>query len=135
LVYGTGRLIDNNEGVNVKSSFYGGRIRAKTAELRLDVFAVKPIEQNTGTFDDRPSSQQTFWGNQHERIALAGGLGHRVQRFQLTGEPVRYSRAYVLPVYFFFATLPFRTAARTAASRSRYHKSVALHSAASCPAP
>ena len=23
LVYGTGRLVDNNEGVNVKSSFYG----------------------------------------------------------------------------------------------------------------
>jgi len=62
LVYGTGRLIDNNEGVNVKSSFYGGRIIAKTEALRLDVFAVKPSEQNTGTFDDRPSSQQTFWG-------------------------------------------------------------------------
>jgi hypothetical protein len=26
------------------------------------VFGVKPTEQNTGTFDDRPSSQQTFWG-------------------------------------------------------------------------
>jgi Alginate export len=62
LVYGTGRLIDNNEGVNVKSSFYGGRVIAKTAELRLDVFAVKPTEQNTGTFDDRPSSHQTLWG-------------------------------------------------------------------------
>jgi hypothetical protein len=23
---------------------------------------VKPTEQNTGTFDDRPTSQQTFWG-------------------------------------------------------------------------
>jgi hypothetical protein len=62
IVYGTGRLVDNNEGVNVKSSFYGARIIAKTETLRLDVFCVKPTEENTGTFDDRPSSQQTFWG-------------------------------------------------------------------------
>ena len=62
MVYGTGRLADNNEGVNVKSSFYGARIIARTELLRLEVFCVKPTEQNTGTFDDRPSSQQTFWG-------------------------------------------------------------------------
>jgi len=62
LVYGTGRLVDNNEGVNVKSSFYGARIIAHSETLRLEVFGVKPTEQNTGTFDDRPSSQQTFWG-------------------------------------------------------------------------
>jgi hypothetical protein len=48
--------------VNVKSSFYGARINAKTELFRLDVFAVKPNEQNTGTFDDRPNPQQTFWG-------------------------------------------------------------------------
>ena len=62
LVYGTGRLVDNNEGVNVKSSFYGARIIAQTQALRLEAFGVKPTEQNTGTFDDRPTSQQTFWG-------------------------------------------------------------------------
>ncbi len=62
LVYGTGRLVDNNEGVNVKSSFNGARIIARTETLRLEVFGVKPTEQNTGTFDDRPTSQQTFWG-------------------------------------------------------------------------
>jgi hypothetical protein len=62
LVYGTGRLVDNNEGVNVKSSFYGARIIARTELFRLEVFGVKPTEENTGTFDDRPNSQQTFWG-------------------------------------------------------------------------
>lgn len=62
LVFGTGRLVDNNEGVNVKSSFYGARLIAKTETLRLEVFGVKPTEENTGTFDDRPTSQQTFWG-------------------------------------------------------------------------
>src|SRR5262249_2036385 len=62
LVYGTGRLVDNNEGVNVKSSFYGARVIARTETMRVDVFGVKPTEENTGTFDDRPNSQQTFWG-------------------------------------------------------------------------
>jgi hypothetical protein len=62
LVYGTGRLVDNNEGVNVKSSFYGARLIAKTETLRLEVFGVKPTNENTGTFDDGPSLQQTFWG-------------------------------------------------------------------------
>jgi hypothetical protein len=62
LVYGTGRLVDNNEGVNVKTSFYGARVIAHTEALRLEVFGVKPTESNTGTFDDRPTSQQTFWG-------------------------------------------------------------------------
>jgi hypothetical protein len=62
LVYGTGRLVDNNEGVNVKSSFYGGRIILRRDDLRLDVFGTLPTELNTGTFDDRPNPQQTFWG-------------------------------------------------------------------------
>ena len=62
LVYGTGRLVDNNEGVNVKSSFYGARVIAHTELFRLEVFGVKPTELNTGTWDDPPTSQQTFWG-------------------------------------------------------------------------
>jgi len=62
MVYGTGRLVDNNEGVNVKSSFYGARVIAKTETLRLEVFGVKPTNENTGTIDDGPSLQQTFWG-------------------------------------------------------------------------
>jgi hypothetical protein len=62
LVYGTGRLIDNNEGLTVKSSFYGAKLIAKTETLELDLFAVKPTDLNNGTLDDRPSSQQTFWG-------------------------------------------------------------------------
>jgi hypothetical protein len=62
MVFGTGRLVDNNEGVNVKSSFYGARVIAHTEMLRLEVFGVQPTEINTGTFDDWPSLQQTFWG-------------------------------------------------------------------------
>ena len=36
IVYGTGRLVDNNEGVNVKSSFYGARLIAQTQTLHLE---------------------------------------------------------------------------------------------------
>jgi hypothetical protein len=62
LVFGSGRLVDNNEGVNVKSSFYEARVIIRMETLRLDVFGALPTELNTGTFDDRPSSEQTFWG-------------------------------------------------------------------------
>jgi Alginate export len=55
IVFGIGRLVDNNEGPNVKLSFYGARIIAKTETLRLELFGVKPTEENTETFDDRPN--------------------------------------------------------------------------------
>ena len=62
IVYGTGRLVDNNEGVNVKVELLRRKNHRQTETLRLEMFGVKPTEQNTGTFDDRPTSQQTFWG-------------------------------------------------------------------------
>jgi hypothetical protein len=62
LVYGAGRLLDDNEGVNVKSSFDGIRLIAKNEWARVDAFAVKPTNLNTGILDDGPSRTQTLWG-------------------------------------------------------------------------
>ena len=91
LVYGTGRLVDNDEGVNVKSSFYGARIIAKTETLRLDVFGVKPTEQNTGTFDDRPTSQQTFWGA-YGTVPLRL-VDQKDRRISITSDSIRRARS------------------------------------------
>src|SRR5580700_11079404 len=44
VVFGSGRLMDNNEGPNVKLSFDGFRAIAEGAHARLDVFALKPVE-------------------------------------------------------------------------------------------
>jgi hypothetical protein len=63
IVLGSGRLLDNNEGPNVKLSFDGFRLIAESAHVRLDLFAVKPVESNLGWFDDVPNHAQSLWGS------------------------------------------------------------------------
>jgi len=62
LVFGSGRLVDDNEGVNVKSSFDGARLFADTGTVQVSLFATRPAESNTGPFDDSPNHRQSFWG-------------------------------------------------------------------------
>ena len=62
VVLGSGRLLDNNEGPNVKLSFDGVRVIAATESARLDVFVLKPVDENPGFFDDNPIYQRTVWG-------------------------------------------------------------------------
>jgi hypothetical protein len=63
VVLGSGRLFDNNEGPNVKLSFDGFRLIAEGAHVRLDLFAVKPVENNLGWFDDVPNHAESLWGS------------------------------------------------------------------------
>jgi alginate export protein len=63
VVLGTGRLFDNNEGPNVKLSFDGFRAIAESANVRLDLLAVKPEQNNSGFFDDVPNHAETAWGS------------------------------------------------------------------------
>jgi hypothetical protein len=63
VVFGTGRLFDNNEGPNVKLSFDGGRLITQTERFRWDNFVVKPVINNVGFFDDVPKHGQTAWGS------------------------------------------------------------------------
>jgi hypothetical protein len=63
VVLGSGRLFDNNEGPNVKLSFDGVRWITQTSHLRWDVFALKPVEDNFGFFDDAPNPRETAWGS------------------------------------------------------------------------
>jgi hypothetical protein len=63
IVLGTGKLFDDNEGLNVKLSFDGVRLIAQSRSVRWDVFAAKPVEDNPGFFDDGPIHTQTTWGS------------------------------------------------------------------------
>jgi hypothetical protein len=63
VVLGSGRLFDNNEGPTVKLSFDGLRFIAETAHLRVDLFALKPVEDNPGFFDDVPDHRESVWGS------------------------------------------------------------------------
>jgi alginate export protein len=62
VVLGTGRLIDDDEGVNVRSAFDGVRVGYDKPKGRIDLFAVKPVETNPGAWDDIPDPRITLWG-------------------------------------------------------------------------
>ena len=63
IVFGSGRLFDNNEGPNVKLSFDGARSITETSTFRWDNFLAKPVQNNAGFFDDTPNHAQTTWGS------------------------------------------------------------------------
>jgi hypothetical protein len=63
VVLGSGRLFDNNEGPNVKLSFDGFRAIAEREDVRLDLFALRPAEDDDeGYFDDVPNHARSVWG-------------------------------------------------------------------------
>ena len=62
IVLGTGRLLDDNEGVNVRSAFDGVRIGYDKPKGRIDLIVVKPVETNPGAWDDVPNPAITLWG-------------------------------------------------------------------------
>jgi hypothetical protein len=63
VVFGTGRLFDNNEGPNVKLSFDGARLIIQTVHIRWDNFVLKPVQDSSGFFDDAPNDGQMTWGS------------------------------------------------------------------------
>lgn len=62
IVEGRGRLLDNNEGPTVKLSFDGFKLRYASNKGNVDLFAVKPVNDNPGFFDDAPIHTQSLWG-------------------------------------------------------------------------
>ena len=62
IVLGTGRLLDDNEGVNVRSAFDGFRVGYDKPKGRIDLIAVKPVEINPGAWDDITNPAVTLWG-------------------------------------------------------------------------
>jgi len=62
VVLGTGRLLDDNEGVNVRSAFDGIRVGYDKPKGRVDLIAIKPVEINPGAWDDVPNSGITLLG-------------------------------------------------------------------------
>jgi Alginate export len=62
LSFGSQRLVSVRSGPNVRQSFDGATLIVRPGSWRLDTFAVKPVETNTGVFDDSPDHARTFWG-------------------------------------------------------------------------
>ena len=62
LEYGSGRLIDVREGVNVRLSFDGFMVKSKIDSWQIDGFAMRPDLDKPGFFDNAPNHAVGFWG-------------------------------------------------------------------------
>jgi hypothetical protein len=63
LKLGSSRLVSVRESPNVHRAFDGLRAAwITTGHERIDAFYVRPVFPESGTFDDRSSSAQEFWG-------------------------------------------------------------------------
>jgi hypothetical protein len=60
--FGSGRLVDNRDGPNVRLAFDGIALIWKKASWDLTGFATKPVLNGTGFFDAAPEHGTTFWG-------------------------------------------------------------------------
>lgn len=63
LAFGSGRLVSEREGPNLRRAFDGIRaILAQPGGPRLDAFVTRPVQPLRGGFDDRTNPGEAFWG-------------------------------------------------------------------------
>jgi len=60
--YGSGRLIDVRDGVNLRLSFDAARLLLNSGDWEVDSWWGKPVLNRTGVFDDIPDPARSFWG-------------------------------------------------------------------------
>jgi len=60
--YGSGRLIDVREGVNLRRSFDAARLLFRLGDWSVDGFWSKPVNNRPGVFDDVPYPNLSLWG-------------------------------------------------------------------------
>jgi hypothetical protein len=62
LLFGWQRLIAVREGPNVRRAFDGVRVSDRIGDVAVDAFAVRPVVNNPGTFDDVANTAQRLSG-------------------------------------------------------------------------
>jgi hypothetical protein len=62
LKFGEGLIVSPREGPNIRQAWDGGWFFYTTPGLRIDVLAVRPVEDKAGWFEDTASPQQQLWG-------------------------------------------------------------------------
>ena len=62
LLFGYQRLIAVREGPNVRRDFDGLRFNDHIGDATLDLLTVRPVNDNTGVFDDHTNQNQILWG-------------------------------------------------------------------------
>lgn len=62
MAFGSQRLVAIRDAPNVRRNFDGIRFGGMFGDVRLDIFATRPVELREDRFDDRSDSEQALWG-------------------------------------------------------------------------
>ncbi len=62
IALGSENLVSTRDGRNIRNSFDGVRLTWVKRDWTVDAFALKPVLNNSGYFDDPPSHGNSFWG-------------------------------------------------------------------------
>lgn len=62
MAFGSQRLVAIRDAPNVRRNFDGIRMGGTFGNVRLDIFATRPVELLEDRFDDRSNREQAFWG-------------------------------------------------------------------------
>ena len=62
IALGSENLVSTRDGRNIRNSFDGVRVTWVKRDWTVDAFALKPVLNNSGYFDDPPSHSNSFWG-------------------------------------------------------------------------
>jgi hypothetical protein len=60
--YGSGRLIDVRNGLNLRMYFDGAKVAYASSDLKLDAFVLAEAIVNTGIFDNKSTRKANLWG-------------------------------------------------------------------------
>lgn len=73
--FGSGRLVSEREGPNLRRAFDGGRaMLALEGGAEVEAFLTRPVQPLGGSFDDSSNREEAFWGL-YGTVPVAGGLG------------------------------------------------------------
>ncbi|HMJ15830.1 MAG TPA: alginate export family protein [Polyangiaceae bacterium] len=74
LAFGSSRLVSVRDKTNLRRSFDGARLIAQSGGWQMNAFALAPVINEDGVFDNRRAREHWFWGS-YSAGALAAGLG------------------------------------------------------------
>jgi hypothetical protein len=62
IALGSENLVSTRDGRNIRNSFDGARLTWVKRDWTVDAFALRPVLNNSGYFDDPPNHSSSFWG-------------------------------------------------------------------------
>lgn len=92
LTLGSERLVSVRDGTNVRATFDGVRALASANAWTLDVFALAPVQTVAGSFDNRVSGPQRFWGAHATRGAATSRMGTDLYYLGIRRERARFEQ-------------------------------------------